>query len=515
MRMVKGVLLFSLIAVVGSGAPAVPRPGSLLFPPMQLTHNVKGKAHFQSHRRGLAKKSAVMWEQTGTVYYINDDTVTGGPADWAFSSRDTTIYDANGRRIVSKASNANTGWAIDSLEYLDSSVYSGGVLTESIYEYFSNTSGVVSASGDRQTYGSFDGGKSFVMIYYNWNDSKKTWVPSTKDSMVYSVSGGSNGFISDYSNLLGLYYWSYDTAGSSWTTSQAFARVDAECNATTLTLGGKKLVAANKLGDAKEILTFNSSVWTYSNLIQDEDQVKDTVAGTYHDQNKFTYTMNANGSETDQSFYWNATTATLVPMSKDSTTYDASGLELSDVMWNGTATGLAISSIYLYYPDSHGNDTLDAYYSYSSYTTAVDTSMYRYARTYDANGNNSVTIVSNYGPVYDADYNVTGMAWFISGKEVNTFAQVTTPVLRPGKQAVKPGISVFTTASRVIIKAPAITGLMLYNAEGRMVASVRQQAAGSISLDLSGNTSVLSSGIYLAKLMRGAEQSSFRLPIRR
>jgi hypothetical protein len=353
------------------------------------------------------------------------------------------------------------------------------------------------------------------MTYYIWNDSKKTWVLNTKDSMVYSTPNGNSYGLYNYTNLVGSYYWSYDTTGSSWTTIQAFARVDAECNATTLTLGGKKLVALNKLGDAKEILTFKSSDWTHANLIQDEIQVKDTVTGTYHGSSKFTYTINANGSETDQSFFWNAATASLVCISKDSAIFDANGIEISYVIWSATANGLAISTKYLYFHDSHDNDTLEINYNFDTYTQQWDTTMSRYARTYDGNGNNSVTITSEYGPIYDVDYNIIGMGWATTGKEVNTFAQITTPVLSSLQPTAKQGISVASTAARVTIKAPNITGLVLYNAAGKMVASVKQQASGSISLEFSRSSVPISSGIYVAKLMRGTEQSSFRLPIRR
>jgi hypothetical protein len=48
-----------------------------------------------------------------------------------------------------------------------------------------------------------------------------------------------------------------------------------------------------------------------------------------------------------------------------------------------------------------------------------------------------------------------------------------------------------------------------------MVASVKQQAAGAISLDLSKSNAAISSGIYIAKVVYGMEQACFRLAIRR
>jgi hypothetical protein len=515
MRMINGVLLVSVLVASGFGAPPQHVKGAQPFPSMLLSQNAKGTTHVQSLRKGLAKRSALIWEQIASTYYVNDAT-SGDPVDWAYSSRDTTVYDANGHETVSKASLASTGWTIDSLISLDSSVYAGGNLAESIYESFSRTFDTVHVDGTRNTYTYPDGGKSFVNIYYNWSDSKKTWVPNDKDSMAYSAPIGSSYAPYYYTGLIGNYLWVYDTTGSSWAAMQGFARVDAECNATTLTLGGQKLVALNKLADAKEILTFKSSDWTHENLIQDEIQVKDSSTGTYYDYSKTTYTVNADGSETDQYFYWNATSKSLVCLSKDSTAYDAKGLETSYIIWSAAANGsLAVSTKYLYFHDAHDYDTLDIDCDFDSYTQTWDTTMSRYARTYDGNGNNSVTIISDYGPVYDADYNIVGMGWTTDRKTVNTFAQFASAVLRSAQPVSKQAISIAATKARVTITTPNITGLTLYNAAGRMVASVKQQAAESISLEFSGSSVPISSGIYVAKLTCGAGQSSFRLPIQR
>jgi hypothetical protein len=67
----------------------------------------------------------------------------------------------------------------------------------------------------------------------------------------------------------------------------------------------------------------------------------------------------------------------------------------------------------------------------------------------------------------------------------------------------------------VIVTAPDITGLMLYNAQGRLMASVKQQVKGSITLDLSKGGLSVPSGVYLVKLLRGNEASSLRLSINR
>jgi hypothetical protein len=133
--------------------------------------------------------------------------------------------------------------------------------------------------------------------------------------------------------------------------------------------------------------------------------------------------------------------------------------------------------------------------------------VYRYERTYDGNGNNLVTI--------NSEYDTYGKTWTIDSKDVHTYAQITTPVLHFEKPAEKPVFSVVANPTRIIITAPGITKLMLYNAAGRMVASVTQEAADKISVRLSGGRVHFSPGIYIAKIVQGEKQSSFMVTVRR
>jgi hypothetical protein len=230
------------------------------------------------------------------------------------------------------------------------------------------------------------------------------------------------------------------------------------------------------LVDEKIVLTFASPVMSPQNLIESATQLKDPSTGTYYDNYKTTQSYNAGGFITS------------------SEEYD----------WDSTSKSLALNYVELYYPDSHGNDTLEVDYDLYS-AGSLDTNKTSYARTYDADGNNAVTI--------ESAFSAYSTGWSIIDKDVNTFAQVNSAVLRPVQSAVRQGISVVTTASRVVVTAPDITGLKLYNAQGKMVASVKQQAAKAITLDLSKNR--VSPGVYVAKLLRGEEQTSLRLSLQR
>lgn len=508
MHMINLVLLVSVVATGSLGTPALPGKGGHIFP-SRLPSFAHDKAHVQPLRKRLANADTLAWEQTGTMYYVNS-AVSGDPVNWTFAGRDTIVYNADGNLILFEQSAAGSGWAVDSLGSLDSSVYAGGNLAAHVHESFSRSNDSILINGNRETYDYSSGGKSIVETDYNWNDSKKTWVPYNKDSIVFSASIENDYWSLYYPNLVGRYSWFFDTTGSSWNTNKAFAKVDAECNATTLVMGGKQLSGGGNLVDAKDIVTFKSSVWTQENLIQELIQVKDASTGTYRDSSKSTSSIDDNGAETDQYFSWNATLAGLVCMSKDSATYDGNGFITSyeTFGWDTMTNSLVGLSKYFYFPDSYGNDTLEIACNFVAATHAWDTtSTDRYERTYDASGNNTETINSK--------YDMVGKRWETTGKEVHTFIAITTHLLRSAQTAAIRRISINITALRVIVTAPNSTGLVLYNAAGRMVASVKQQAAGAISLDLSKSNAAISSGIYIAKVVYGMEQACFRLAIRR
>jgi hypothetical protein len=482
MRMIKGVLFLSILAAGSFGAPGIVDIGNYPFQSM-LSRLSQGNLQTPRLQKSLSKMGALKWVQIGSTHYSNN-TFSGNPVVWTLTSRDTIIYDADGNAILWKTSSAHTGWATDSLQILASEVYAGGIFSEIIFKSFSNYNDTLRLDfGRHDTVAWFNGGKILVENMYEWNDSKKTWIPAFKDSLIFSAPAGNSYLLyEDLTNIVGRYSYNFDTTNSSWRNTGSFVKIDSECNATTLTLGGKGLLnyTADSLIDIKAVFIYKSSVWTRNNLTQYTELRKNPSTGTYYDFYKQTYSFDANGYITSyQVFDWDSTIKSLV------------------CMWKN-----------LYFPDSRGNDTLSLDCYYDTSTLAWDTiSMYRYARTYDANGNNLITVLSYYDT-----YN---KIWSIDYKDVNTFAQINSQILRLVQPAIKPDISVVTTATRIIVTAPNITGLMLYNASGRMVASIKQQAAGSISLKLSNRGVPISSGIYIVKLMRGKEQSSFKLSIQR
>ena len=66
----------------------------------------------------------------------------------------------------------------------------------------------------------------------------------------------------------------------------------------------------------------------------------------------------------------------------------------------------------------------------------------------------------------------------------------------------------------VSIIAPEITSLMIYNANGRLITSLKQQAASSIVIDLSDRVN-LAAGIYMAKAICKNGQYTMKFSINR
>jgi hypothetical protein len=421
------------------------------------------------------------------IFIYNNTASSGDQAIWTFASRDTMIYDANGNQIIFKMSTANTGWTTDSLTALDSSVYQGGRLVENIQVPLSISGNLNLATGNRSTFAYPNEGKSFVETDYFWDVS--SWMPRDKDSIIFSNANTiikpnipnsiSNTF--NYDNLVEIIGYEFIETSSSWKMSEIDSLVSSQCNDTTLTFAGKSAYsgATDSLLDEKVIYTFKSSPMTSANMDQTIIQHKDPLTGTYFDYSDEIFSYDANGRQTgSQDFERDTITKTMVCTFK-----------------------------YYDFLDSHGNDSL-SYLCHDISILAWDTSFeYLAVRSYDNNGNNLVTVWSS--------YNYTANSWNISTKDVNTFAQINSPVRYTAQPVVQQRISIASTHSRVIVTAPDITGLMLYNAQGRLMASVKQQVKGSITLDLSKGGLSVPSGVYLVKLLRGNEASSLRLSINR
>lgn len=480
-----GLMLFTAASVFSAPTQnALPRLLQLLRTPKKQLPQTK-KNHAQKPLAKKTSNSALAWKQIGSTHY-NNTASSGDQAIWTFASRDTMIYDANGNQIVFKSSTANAGWSTDSLTVLDSSVYEGGRLVE----YIQGPLGISenTAVGNRSTFTYPNGGKAFVETNYLWDVS--SWMPKYKDSIVFSNANTmikpdiphSLGYTFNYDNLVGIFSYEFNETNSSWKFSEIDSLVPSQSYDTTLTFAGKSAYSGttDSLLDEKIIMTFKSSPKTSANIDQTIIQHKDSLTGTYFDYSEEIISYDANGRQTGyQDFEWNATAKSMICMDK-----------------------------YFCFPDSHGNDSLSYDCYYVNGTSAWDTSYDDLAlRSYDNNGNNLVTVWSYY------DYSTK--SWNITSRDVNTFAQINSPVRYTVQQVIQQRISVASTPSRVIVTAPDITGIMLYDAQGRLIASVKQQVKGSITLDLSKGRLSVPSGVYLAKLLRGNEASSLRLSINR
>jgi hypothetical protein len=477
-------MLLGLVAVATCfGAPAKSWTEYLRHP-LALSHSVKGAAQKHGLQKRCAGSAGTVWKQVGTSHYSNLAT-WGSPAQWKLYSRDTVVYDGDGNEILAKTSMAGSGWETDSLESLDSLVYSGGQIVLQVSFAYDNYGGTAQNTGGRATYAWSNGGRTDVETYSNWDDANKSWALNGRDSIVFFCPPGTLA-VGNFVNIQCLseaYSFTLDSVSSTWESNGSMVRIDSESNATTFTTEEKELMPVlgsgqDSLFDTKYIYSFKSPVWSENALTQVIILEKNPVSGAFDSAGKDVFTYNANGFGTGEwVFDWDTTSKSFVCMDKE-------------VEW----------------PDSHGNDTLTYTCTYATPTSSWDTSMqYSYALTYDANGNNTVSVESFFEPAYGN--------WVVSNMDVNTFAQVNSGVIRPVKSLSGRMPSVVSTAGRITFLAPDITAVALYNASGRIVRSVKQESGTSISLAIAGATAPLSTGVYVAILHHGNEQTSIRVPI--
>lgn len=397
---------------------------------------LQNSAHVNSHTQlksnTLAKTAALVTKQIGSTHYLNSAN-TGKPAEWTFESRDTIIYDAAGNEIIKKSSRAHSGWDLDSLKSLDSSIYSNGNITEIVSLYY--YSGTISG-GSRFSYTLLDSGKNMVGIYFDWVNVKNKWVENQKFSIQYSASV--NAFLSDsYSNstkIISEDIYTFDTSSSLWEISGHIAKIDSECTATSFVLGGRFSGS-----DYKSVLIFKTSDWSETNI----DEVSWIVDN------------------------WNFKT----------------------------------------FFDSYFNDTLTQQCYYDSSTSAWDTTKFHYARTYDTNSKNTITI--------NSEYRSESEEWKIINKDVNIFSQTNVPVIHLIQATSMKKISIITTPTTVRFEAPEITALYIFNVTGRLISSVKQQASPSLYLDLAKTNSSITSGTYIAELVSKSRRDAYKVMIRR
>ena len=468
MNRTKRAILLCLAVAAATAASSVPndifRTGFL--PKARIA------PHAQQTPRRLAKTATLVWRQVGSTHFVNAAS-SGSFAEWTLGSRDTMVYNVAGNMVLEKISRAQSGWKADSLESLDSSVYVGGKLSERVFLYFDRYEGS-SQWGYRYTYAYLDGGKTLVSIGYEWNSPTNAWSAIWKDSTIFLAPiGNGDEWYMNLTNFAGEYMYRFDTLSSSWKRSGYVTKVAAECNATTLVVGGRGLFGSDidSAVDEKESITFATSNWSNSNITEEKMQRKNPSTGIYYDVEKMVTTS----TEEDQ-YSWDTTAKS----------------------WNCT---------YKLFYDSHGNDTLDFNYYYDSSASAWDTSAYRHARTYDADGNNIVTVES-YFDSYDK-------SWRIESKDVNAFARINAPVIRSIQSSSAQKICLQTTPAFVRFSAPDITALNLYAASGRLVVSIKQPASPAISLNLANSHAPVPAGMYIAELVCKSGRKSFAVPIQR
>jgi hypothetical protein len=475
MRKINGILWVFIFAAANFASPAIINRAKHHFLPT-APYYPHGKIEPQQLQRSLAKRALLQWELVGSAHYER----TAGTADstaWTFDSRDTFLFDGGGNRILSETSRAATGWAADSLSEIDSAIYEGGRLVKYVRK-----PGLSNANSyEKEIFTYANGGTVFVHTSYTMYYQNE-WTPVEKDSMIFSAPAPA-----DYSqpfslsNVVAQYLYSFDPYTGAWLLVNNLTKIDSQSDATVLTEEGQYLthdyLDTGDHVDIRYVSTFRSPIWVPANMSQWTMQTKNPSTGTYSDYAKEVYTVDANNFQTGFSYFFADTTT------------DSLALLVSEIL----------------FPDAHGNDTLEIDFMFNAGTRFLDTTdLLRYSRVYDANGNDVVTV--------ESDYNAATNSVRIT-KDVNTFAQINAAVLSRKQPASQERISAVATPTRVIVTAPAITRLMLYNAAGRLVASVNQQPSASISLDLSGNGRVVSSGVYMATIVYGNRQSSLRLAI--
>ncbi len=443
-RMLKIVLPCTIIAVAAVAA-AVPHIQNDIVYRWLLP-----KSRFVSitpqHSGHLAKTSSTAWKRVGGTYYSNIAS-SGSPVQWSFSSRDTMAYDAAGNLILHKTTLAKSGWETDSVQFVDSMIYRGGQLIESINMWYPNV-GLIDTDtiygsrdiiGGRVTYSYLDGGKVYVETHYDLS-SIKSWIPWQKDSLVFSapfIYDGSG--LQDLSRIIGDYsFYYYDTVNSTWECSTALTKVNAECDSMRLVLQGRGTHFIRNgqdtvnLADVKDIFTFSSSNWSNQTLIETRHQEKDPVTGIYIDANIFT--MSPFYEEFDE--------------------------------WDTTGNGLVC--LYKYYRDSHGNDTFQ-FYRPNAQRDPQEWYNTRWLRTYDVHGNNVVTITSSSSIGDDK-------TWETTTKDTNYFAQVAVPIFSQPQAPSLQKASMAFSPGMVRFSGQGITVVNLYNAvAGRMVTSVKHR----------------------------------------
>ena len=187
--------------------------------------------------------------------------------------------------------------------------------------------------------------------------------------------------------------------------------------------------------------------------------------------------------------------------------YDTYDIEMRVYDWNSTMNDFLCKSKYLYFMDTHGNDSVSYLCNYNMSTTIWDTSLVSYyKRIYDTNDNNAVT--------FEISYDMEKGIPIPQFKEVNRFEQIDVPVRHFIEPVSRENISIRIRNGLLCVSGDDIAGLQLYSVTGRLIVSMKQKTAQHFKMSLSDSRFNLSSGSYVAKVICRKSTVAFSLVIR-
>jgi hypothetical protein len=423
---------------------------------------------------GLAKTRNAdesQWKCVSEYIFVYSTTAN----KWGFSSRDTIIYDSEGRVILRKSTTAETGWTLENLFHIDSTIWEGSRKIENFY--LSLQGGMIRDSMSSKTTWQYSNDyKTCVFTYYERIFDK--WRMYILDTTIYSMpitapyspdDYGPTNFVSNHSYLR--------NSSGTMAINQLYTKIEAESNDSMCVL----------LSQAETILDSAKIYKKYlSNGIRcDSTIVKDT---------------NGNWVDKRLTTYVNDTTGTLISSNKNYQNGSwGAGYILIDAkheirFWNNWDSKIKQwrSVVYAFY-DNDGNITLDGNIWWNTTTNSWDTlKQERHIYTYDPYGN----LASSVYQTKDST-----KPWGNIDSTVYTYAQINSASAQIASQKASNPISISQTSRMLNVLTPGITGIRIYDIAGRLAVIVKQPAAPTFSLDLSkAGSSRMTAGRYLVQV---------------
>ncbi len=455
LRVVLIVCLF-MISTMSSNVLSYTTFSDILKTKLRSNHSV-ANGNFK-----LSKKAAVKWVQSGSTEYYN--SAANENPKWEFSERDTIIYDQQGRVVVRKYSQASSGWNLDDISYIDSTVFDGAFIKENWIIEYSDREWTY---GSRITYDYLDGKKSVIITQYEWDKNTEDWKQLYKDSVAFLATINSFWEFDhvNMGNLRGAYGFEY--VDSTWESVGYWEKVDNESSANTAVYSGKEQVD-DILADIKSIYTFSSTDQNVQNLTHCEITYKDPVNG--NSLSKSAIENQPNGNSLISEYDWDEEKSDWLCVSKNETRVD-----------------------------SYLNDTLTWNCTYDKGLSNWDTTVYYTKRIYDNNGNNIEFMESN---------SIRGLDIFPL-KTINSFIQIDVPVVNKKAKTMIKSLSLTRENSKFIVKGNEITGMTIFNATGKKVLQMKQQAANTVKLDMVNQCP----GLYIGRVKHSEGISTIRFAV--